>query len=308
MTAILERISELEQVLAEAQQAEVDTTQQKDDLAATRARAEQIKRELQELIEKGETTGDRTLDLKFLLTGSLKKNETYDKIDRIRTAIESNPNKLVLEESSYASRWCFATLPPVPRLIIKRNPTNTWLELPVTASRQRYRDPDRPLSIPLDVTINAGSGNPSRTAIWIGTTRIRNRLKHWEPRDVFDAWLLVRELGHQLSPTPNLALEIRNRREAMVATLVSMTKLENLERQLADKKKNPVRELTGRFSRPTVTETHEGLLLDFGMTDDIATAYQNLRNRVETAVSQLEMADNPTLQEAAKKVGYPLPS
>lgn len=323
MNSVLERIGELETMLGKANETGKDVREKQASLSATDDQFKKLIEDIQGMIARGKSSGDPALDVVVMLGNTVVKDKPYQRLAWLQQSLSSRPGDLV----------CITGMLGAWRLAIIQDDrigwNNTWNvekgrhDNDVVLPTERFLDSGRS-DIPADVPQRLGvaygffSGtfgklptdeNPVISpdlAFHIGDEKVQAWAESLRPERALSVAAACRVLGKPLKIWPELAIEIRNLREAEVVWLLNqMSELNDLQQRLHRWQHDPASFLTSQ--RGDVEATENGVNIDFGLARPIREAKARLRGRVHVAVVLLEMCDNPTLQKAAEMCGYKLP-
>ena len=282
-------------------------------LTAERAKREQLL-QTQDRIRGGESTGDVALDIKIMLAGNVDKDDSYHRLNDLANLVALHPGKLILVSTNSLSDWLFGVLPDAPCI--------TWgqegIEIPTSASCCRGLYATRSLEVGTDpLTIgysniqwHANTTPPTASSFVVGTREVvigieavQCKTEKLIPGHAFQVWLRTRALGQPIALYPELMTEFYWRREERIVELIAATNIAwERKNRFGALQHDPIGGLQSRIAcnRATITPTETGVAIDFGLLGEIHESIAELRRLVDSSLNELDMQNNPTLEEAAE--------
>lgn len=336
MNLVVERINEIDHLLAEAREIDGEERDRRAAVRAVEAQRKQMIKDLQEMIKSGQSSGDTALDIQILFADSTAKDGAYGPVSWLETAVKQHPAELFVV-AGYSSLHVG---------LLPRSPSITW-------KFERGGRPDKFVGVAVEKMLYFGDAYrdllPSRESeepdlfsyyaldkgfrkgtefqdefyakldmfaeIVIGNSTVRRWMMTQRPCDALRAFIATKMLGKPIRPYAALDREIRDRRERFIPALIeAMDELERLEVHLAESQHSPAWGLehspvgTRGTIQKKIVKTENGVTIDFGFSHLIKNARQTLWAMVNNAALGCDMSDNPTWQKAAKMIAYTLPS
>lgn len=328
MDAVLERIRKIERLVSEAEMIDGEERDQKAFLRAVQSQNKQLIADIQKLIKDGKSSGDQALDIQIMLEDTVIKGKTYQRLAWLQAALSRHPDDLITTRfiSGHAEVGLLPTTPSITWWIDRGGIPDKYVKIAVqrgcTDITGRHLLPtlsDGPMKHMHHLFANQFDRNEPKgdyakmdnhLEIVVGSKAIQRWMKTLSPSDALKVYIAARLIGRPLTMYPELALEIRDRRERFIVSLTeAMAELKRLEDELLSCKHDPAWALQREHPkhRVTIDDSPEGgVTIDFGLTDSIKKQKQVLWSMVNNATVGVEMGDNTTLKKAASVVGYML--
>jgi len=325
VNSVLERIGELEAMLAQAKEAGEDVSDQQASLRATDDQLKKLVKDIQDMIEAGQSSGDPALDIVIMLGGTVVKGKPYQRLTWLQHSLAAHSGELVCFEE-WLGEWKLAVIPNDVSIgwnnawNAQKGVRNNDVVLPVgrfmfSGRTEIPEDVPRPIETLYRLFTGLFDELPSDESpvishdlkLHIGDEKVQSWAEGLKVPKAIPVAAACRALGKPLKVWPELALWVCNLREAEIPRLLGqMGELSDLLDQFHRWQQEPAIYLAHR-PRTGIEVTESGVKIDFGMGRPIKEARARLRGRVHVAVVLLEMSDNPTLQQAAKLVDYEVP-
>lgn len=330
MNAVQECIREIERLVSEANEIDGEERDHRAALRAVESQRKRLVKDIQKLIKTGESSGDSALDIQIMFDGSVATDKAYQRLEWLQAAVKRHFGDLVA--TSHYGHFDIGLLPEEPSISWFTDIgalTRDQVEIPVQRrlSISTYDNELLPTELDMPVRIThhvfkslfgdiptGDSGKLDNLEVFVGNRAVQAMMKTLEPSKALRVYIASRLLNRPLEVHPELAREIRDRRERFIPVLIEqMAEVKRLEDHLSESQynpawglQNPVHQSRGTVERKII-KTEDGVTIDFGFSHLIKNTRQDLWTMVNNAVIGCEMADNPTLQQAAKLVNYELP-
>lgn len=323
-------VKNAQRALADAEDADTDVVNKDAKLSAARARADQLRADLMDRIQRGESTGDAILDTKVMLSGTGTKDDLYERLVRLNNLLLAHPGELIMlvgGTDGAQRNLDIARLPEQPSMSWFRTviSPNGRLKIPVISARitgapvDGYAETFETLLVIELATIHHsvlldGSGEEvtmRQGAMAIGTEAVAQLISKLSDSTALEYWIEARLLDIHFRPHEKLERAIRRNREALAMELIepmaALKELTDLFKRLQSRPSEAFgHPILQKLRMPDVTQTDTGVTLDFGLTEPIEKARQKLLQIVGRGINELEMHDNPTVQLAAIRLGITL--
>lgn len=329
MNTVQERIGELEELLAKAQEVDGEERDRRAALRAIESQRKKAIKGLQGMIKEGQSSGDAALDIEIMFGNSIARTGRYLRLVWLQAAINRHPDDLIILRTN-RWHWEMGLLPKSPTIDWQIDLKGTYKNVEVAVQRscwdpnggyellpRMYEEPLRVMHHLFEPGLRAFelegdiADCDRRLEIAVGSEAVQQWMETLEVRTALQIYIAARLLGRPLQLYPELAREIRDRRERFIPTLIEeMDKLKSIEDKFWLCMHKPAEALHGGWQyKVAFTPQSEGVItIDFGIAEPLKKQKNKLWTIVENAAVGLEMGDNFTLQQAAKMIDFDLPS
>lgn len=304
---IVDQVAGLRSRLEQLEETKRDLESQGQVVTADKSTAKAALMALRRLVQEGGSTGDAILDMHFIVTLEIERNDRFHRLQDFVSDVSAHAGELIvhpLRGGDYELAVIAAsggdghpaiTLHPSWFLAVEASVSMRTGFTPVD---------NQAILVPYqDVTDDEAVTQESKPAV--GDEAVSAYLERIDLRRAVRLWSGTRLLGRPLTAGPKLAAEFARKREQLIPSLISaMRDLEELTMQLHRWQNDPAVRLNDRsLGRPHMDHTEDGVRIDFGSGPRIAAARSELEKRVSEG-EQLSMEDNATFKEAKHKLAH----